>query len=242
MMSVFLIQVKSGKNAKENTVEENIETINCNRALYATAPIVPQRKLIDDNDLQLLHAQANGLKSIYINNQSFIHDSATLVRQGRLVKLSDNPLYNLKELTHSYPYVTPEMAQLLNDIGLLFRSKLRERNQEYYRMLITSALRTNEAQSSLSRRNRNATEVSTHLFGTTVDITYKDFFNTRTDSIEQNHYAAQALRETMLDMREQCRLLVVREKRQACYHFTVVNCDPAKLPQDSVSKQALNRY
>ena len=36
---------------------------DCDRSLYATAPIAPTRKLKDQNDVQLLHAQANGLRA-----------------------------------------------------------------------------------------------------------------------------------------------------------------------------------
>lgn len=222
--------------------DKSIKIIDCNRAVYATAPISSTRKLKDDNDLQLLHAQANGLKHGYEDNESFEKDSALLLEQKQLVRLKDNSLYRLKKLTHSYPYVTPEMADLLNEIGILFRQKMKEVGKEYYKPMITSALRTNESQGSLSKRNRNATTQSTHLFGTTIDITYKDFFNIKADSIEQNAIATDVLREVMIEFREQCRLVVVRERRQACYHFTVVNCDPAKAPKDSVSSQPLYIY
>ncbi len=219
--------------------KKNIEIIDCNRELYATAPIESHRKLNDDNDIQLLHAQANGLTNIYISNQAFEEDSAMLAQRYELVRLKNNPLYHIKELTHSYPYTTPEMAKLLNDIGLLFREKMRQKNKDHFRLLISSALRTNESQGSLSSGNRNAHTQSTHLYGATIDITYKEYFNVRADSLEQNAYAADALRETMLDMREQCRLVVVRERRQACYHFTVVNCDSGKVPLDSISTNPL---
>lgn len=241
--SGLLLAIISKKNHRIKSPEYgNLEIIDCNRALYSTIPITSQRKLNDDNDTHLLHAQANGLQRIYISNQSFEEDSALLVRQNCLVRLNNNPLYHLKDLTHSYPYATPETAQLLNDIGLLFRQKLREVGKDHYRLLITSALRTNETQSNLSSRNRNAHTQSAHLYGTTIDITYKEFYNTKTGLMEQSHYPADALRKTMLDMREQCRLVVVRERRQACYHFTVVNCDPAKIPQDSISSVPLFIY
>lgn len=242
VLSAFIWNSEGKKGYIESHEYHNLEVYECNRMLYSNVPIVSQRKLNDDNDTQLLHAQANGLKEIYIFNQSFEEDSAMLVKQNLLVRLKNNPLYHLKDLTHSYPYTTPEMAKLLNDIGLIFREKLKEKNQDHFRFLVTSALRTNEHQGNLSKRNRNATTLSTHLYGATIDITYKEFFNIKADSIEQNYYAAVALRETMLDLREQCRLVAVREKRQACYHFTVVNCDPQKVPQDSISKQTLIMY
>ncbi len=191
----------------------------------------------DKNDIQNIHAQANGLKDIYISNASFEADSAQLASNHILVRLRNNRLYHVKELTHSYPYVTPEMADLLNTIGMHFYEKIKKKNLGYYRFLVTSALRTNETQQDLTSRNSNASTQSAHLYGATVDITYKEFYNVNTRTIEQNYLAADALRETMLDLREQCLLLVVRERRQAVYHFTVVNCDPAKASAEQITKK-----
>ena len=44
--------------------------------------------------------------------------------------ISNCTFYHLKELTHSHPYVVPEMADLLNEIGYIFKSKLKEKNQD----------------------------------------------------------------------------------------------------------------
>lgn len=237
--SLLLAFTGNTKQPKISIKDTGIKITDCNRALYATAPVSPTQKLKDDNDLQLLHAQANGLKHGYEDNESFEKDSTLLIQQKELVRLKDNSLFRLKKLTHSYPYATPEMVNLLNDIGIRFRQKMQEVKMDYYKPLVTSALRTNESQGSLSKRNRNATTQSTHLFGTTVDITYKDFFNVKADSVEQNAIASDVLREVMIEFREQCRMVVVRERKQACYHFTVVNCDPTKAPQDSVSNKQL---
>lgn len=224
--AVLILNTKKQQKQSE-TVRR--EVVQCDRSEYATVPIESVRLMKDLNDVQLLHAQANGLKSIYISNQSFVEDSAELVARHILTKITDNPLYRLKKLTHSYPYVTLEMAELLNDIATTFRAKLKAKNIDHYNFYVTSALRTAEFQETLSGRNKNAASESAHLYGATVDISYKDFYNANTNEAEQNALVADALRETMLDMREACRLVVVREKRQACYHFTVVNCDPAKI-------------
>lgn len=218
-----------------------LEISECNRALYATAPIEPKRELNDINDIQLVHAQLNGLKNIYISNASFEADSAMLVKKNILVHLKNNSFYRVKDMTHSYPFTTPEMADLLNTMSVMFHEKLKEKNQDHFCFIISSALRTNEMQQSLSRRNRNASTQSAHLYGATLDITYKDFFDTELDSIVQNRYAADALKETMIDLREQCRLLAVRERHQACYHFTVVNCDPLKTPSDELTKKVFKQ-
>jgi hypothetical protein len=103
---------------------------------------------------------------------------------------------------------------------------MKDTKQDKYLFRVTSGLRTNETQQELTSRNSNASTQSAHLFGATLDVSYKEFYNETKDTIEANFYAAEALRETMEDLREQCRMVIVRERRQACYHFTVVVCSP----------------
>lgn len=238
LLSVFIILIIPDKMQHEHDKKGSKRIIiDCDRTRYATAPIESQRILNDKNDIQNLHAQINGLKQIYISNASFEADSAAQVKNHVLVHLKNNRYYHIKEMTHSYPYATPEMADLLNEIGTRFYEKLKDKNIGYYRFLVTSALRTNETQQELLGRNRNASTQSAHLFGATIDITYKEFYNVKANSLEQNWQVGDVLRTVMLDLREECRLLVVRERRQAVYHFTVVNCDPAKSPANEISRK-----
>ena len=192
--SVFFISKLLEKSDLDNTSGSFPEIVDCDRSLYATAPITAQRIMNDKNDIQNLHAQVNGLKQIYISNASFEADSAKLASEHVLVKLKNNRLYHVKELTHSYPYATPEMADLLNTLGNHFYQKLKAKNLGYYRFLVTSALRTNETQQDLTSRNRNASTQSAHLYGATIDITYKEFYNVHTGALEQNYLVADALR------------------------------------------------
>lgn len=225
VVSVF-IPVNKKESKKTKSKEPTV--LECDRSKYATVAIEPKRAFRDLNDIQNEHARANGLKKVYDTNAEFFNDSTRLLNEGELVRISNNPHYHIKELTHSFPYTTPETAALLEQIGSRFYLKLKEKSGGNYRLLVTSVLRTEETQNSLMRRNRNASTQSAHLFGTTVDITYKEFYNANTGEIEPSAIAVEALRETMLDLREECRLLVVRERRQAVFHFTVVNCDPLK--------------
>ncbi len=224
----FLIIPKKPNIKQESAAIHSI--IECDRSLYATAGIEPLRKINDLNEIQNEHARLNGIPA-YETNEEFINDSARLAKEMVLVRIKDNPLYHIKKLTHSYPYCTPETADLLNTIGITFQEKMREKNAGNYRVIVTSVLRTVEFQNQLMRRNRNASTESAHYFGTTIDITYREFYNVDSGEPEHSYQAAEALRETMLDLREQCRLLVVRERRQPVYHFTVVNCDPVKVSE-----------
>lgn len=233
---VLLFVIVKSIKAKHQKRVKTYQVVHCDRSKYATVPIESVRLMNDKNDVQLLHAQANGLEKCYTSNRSFVEDSDKLVAEQLLVHIKNNPLYRIKNLTHSYPFVTPEMADLLNEIATVFHAKLEEKGIGHYLFYITSALRTTEFQQELTGRNRNAANTSAHLYGATVDITYKEYFNTHTALPEQNYAVGDALRETMLDLRKACRLVVVRERRQACYHFTVVNCDPKKIPHRSQEK------
>lgn len=206
---------------------------NFYRSTFATAPIFPSRKLSDGNELQLMHANANGLKEPYKNNRSFEMDSAMLAEQGLLIKIIDNPLYRIKELTHSYPYVTPSMAQLLNTIGYRFQKKMEKYGPRYsnYSVMVTSALRTMQTQNTLNRYNSNAADLSAHIYGTTVDISYRDFYNSTSDVVIRDAHAIQALTEVMQDLRQECQLVVKKEYRQACFHFTVVDVDLQRIAE-----------
>ena len=44
---------------------------DCNQALNASAPISPSSVLNDKNDIQLVHAQKNGLKQPFATNAEF---------------------------------------------------------------------------------------------------------------------------------------------------------------------------
>lgn len=194
-----------------------------------TIVISPTKVLDDKNDVHLAYAQAYGLEKIYTSNLEFEEDSAQMTKELKLIHIKNNPLYHLKELKHSYPYVIPEMVDLLNEIAYRFKKELPEKKKDEFLFMVTSGLRTNETQLNLSKRNRNAAAVSAHLFGTTVDISYKDFYNVQKDTTMSDYDAVQAITRAMQSLREECRLITVRERKQACFHTTVVVCPPKAL-------------
>jgi len=198
----------------------------CDHRLYANLPISPSNKLNDKNEIHLLHAQTNGLKKPFPTNDEFYASIDSLKRRFILVEVTENRFYQLKSLTHSQPYLIPEAIDMLNEIGYRFQKRLSEKKYKNYRFRVTSMLRTIETQNNLSHHNRNATEHSAHLYGTTVDISYKDFYNTKNDTIESSYEAAQTLTNVLIEMREECKLLAVREHKQSCFHLTVVLCKP----------------
>jgi hypothetical protein len=207
--------------------KENINYISeCDHVRFANEPIVPSNKLKDPNELQLIHAQKNGLKKPFCTDKEFMESLDSLKRNAILVEVTDNRFYQLKSLTHSQPYLIPEAVDMLNEIGYRFQERLKEKKYNNYRFRITSLLRTEEAQKNLHHHNGNAILRSTHVYGTTVDISYKNFYNTDKDTIESSYEALQTLTKVLLEMRRECKLLAVREHKQSCFHITVVVCGP----------------
>ena len=126
------------------------------------------------------HLNADHVAAARRNGVGPVRDSAhmaALVRSGDLVQLPDSTRWwVLRELNQSLPYVTPGTRASLEEIGRRFHARLDERDLPPFRLDVTSVLRTGRQQSALRRRNANAAEtVSSHQFGTTVDIAYLSF-------------------------------------------------------------------
>lgn len=100
-----------------------------------------------------------------------------LAREERLVPLEDSTRYwILQDLRASRALVTPDTKALLERLGARFQERLAAMGIPPYRLEITSALRSAADQARLRERNVNAAPgVSTHEFGTTVDIAYSAF-------------------------------------------------------------------
>lgn len=205
---------------------KKVQTSSCDHIRFASMPISPSDKLNDLNVIHLLHAQKNGLSNPFSTNEEFNAKINQFERKFILVQVTENRFYQLKSLSHSLPYLIPEGVDMLNEIGYKFQERLKEKKYKNFRYRITSLLRTKETQDKLCHRNGNATNHSAHLYGTTVDISYKNFYNTKTDSVESSYEAIVALTKVLTEMRQECRLLVVRERHQACFHITVVVCRP----------------
>lgn len=230
LLIIIAVAISTGIFYFQHKIAEKKERTNyisdCDHVHYATAPIFPTNKLNDLNEAQLIHAQKNGLKVIFSTNTDFQQRLDSLKKHQVLVEVTENKFYQLKELTHSQPYLIPEAVDMLNEIGYRFQKRLQEKKYNAYRYRITSLLRTEETQTKLSHRNGNATSHSAHLYGTTVDISYKNFFNIKKDTLESSFEAIQALTRVLTEMRQECKLMVVRERHQSCFHITVVVCKP----------------
>ncbi len=177
----------------------------------------------DLNKLHLKYAKANGITGFKSNND-FKENIKKYVDKDQLVKIETCDYYVVDKLTHSHPYLTPDAAELLNEIGKRFQEKLDEHNlkKRYYQ--ITSLLRTGESQRKLGRSNVNASENSSHLYGTTFDITYARVFKKpklQEDLEIEDGPAIKLLSEAIGELRKEGRCVVVTERKERCFHITV---------------------
>jgi len=180
-------------------------------------------KYKDLNARHLKHAKANGIKP-FSSDADVLEGVKELIREGELEKLEDNQYYMVDNLTHSHPYLTPETIELLDLIGERFQEKLKDNNIEIYHFRITSVLRTKESQKRLSRSNINATSDSSHLYGTTFDISWKNlirkgWFGKQTTVAHGP--AIRLLSQTIGELKKEGKLVVVTEFKEACFHITI---------------------
>lgn len=182
---------------------------------FRVKPLGPLRKVFNDsNHVHLAAAREIGIKPVHT-------DADILALKRPLVKIASCPQYYLDNLTHSFPYLVPEAATLLHDIGQAFNDSLAARGGGNYRMKVTSLLRTPVTVKKLRRVNVNATSESTHNFGTTFDISYSKFIYdgpgapSRTFEDLKN-----LLAEVLDDMRRAGRCYIKFEYKQSCFHIT----------------------
>ena len=128
----------------------------------------------------------------------------------------------MEELTHSIPYLVPEAATLLEDIGRNFQDSLRNLNASIYKVKVTSVTRTVDDVKNLKKRNSNSSENSAHQYGTTFDVSWvrytkvdeKDTLNIDKDRLKM------VLAMVLRDLKRADRCYVKHERKQGCFHIT----------------------
>lgn len=131
--------------------------------------------------------------------------------------------YYVDSLSHSYPYLVPEAADLLSEIGRRFNDTLSARGGGHYRIKVTSVTRSRLSVGRLRRVNRNATEASAHQYGTTFDISYLKFICDSAGVYRTQEDLKNLLAEVLHGLRRDGRCYVKHERKQSCFHITVRN-------------------
>lgn len=159
-----------------------------------------RRTFADNNSVQLRAANKMGIEPM--KNDSRINE---LVKEGRLVHLHSGQYYYT---IASLPYLTPEAADLLAEIGRRYQNQV---GSKWKRLRVTSMLRTEDYVKDLQKRNGNAVKNSCHLRGTTFDISYA----------RMSDKEKKALAQVLADLRKEGYCYVMYEVNQPCFHITV---------------------
>lgn len=169
----------------------------------------------DSNYIQYMSAERLGIDPMY--NLSEAYNT-----RRPLVRIASSENYVVDELTHSMPYLVPEAADLLNEIGEDF-NKLVEKNGgvKGNRIIVTSVLRSPYTVKKLRKVNRNAVDSSTHMFATTFDIAYNNFACPEGGGAMNASKLKNILAEVLLTKRNEGKCFVKYEKKSPCFHITV---------------------
>ena len=178
------------------------------------------REFNDMNEVQLRMAQAIGVPPVEDRK-------AAEKLKDKLVRLEDTDTYVVDSLTHSIPYLIPEAKALLDLIGRNFQDSLASKGLNPNKLVITSVLRTEADVARLRRRNLNASENSTHRYGTTFDLSYWRYVKIpelrgRPYEDVPPEYLRATLSQVLKDIHDQGNLCYIKyERKQNCFHITV---------------------
>lgn len=168
----------------------------------------------DSNSLHYAAGQKIGITPIINSDDIWRID-------GELVRVDPCADFYVDTLRYSYPYLIPQAAALLHDIGRTFNDTLKARGGGNYRLKVTSMLRTDNSVRRLRRVNRAAVDSSAHRFGTTFDISFSYFVCDRPGLNRTQEDLKNLLAEILYDFRAKGRCYTIFEHRQSCFHITV---------------------
>lgn len=172
------------------------------------------------NDRVIVYLEESYLKG----TQQFLkkkRDIYKLVIQGDLILIEENEYYMLDTMWYSYPYLIPQAKDFLDELGQRFQLKLENTDLECTQFTLTSMLRTTNSVARLRKWNRNSIRNSAHLHGTTFDVSYRSFINTRTLTVAENLYLGDVLAKTLWELRKEKKCWTTYETWQACFHVVV---------------------
>ena len=178
-----------------------------------------QREFNDLNPVHLESARALGVAPVK-NREEAEH------RKGKLTLLEDSDTYVIQDLTHSIPYLVPAAKDLLDLIGRNFQDSLETHGLNPNKMVVTSVMRTEDDVAALRKRNTNASENSSHCYGTTFDLSYWRYVKIeelrgRPYEDVPPEYLRAVLGQVLRDIHNEGLCYIKYEKKQNCFHVTV---------------------
>jgi hypothetical protein len=141
------------------------------------------------------------------------------ISEGKLVRVSSGRNYIVDRMSYSYPCLTPNGGELLDEIGRRFREKTNDAGLRGSKFIVTSMTRTTEKMKGLRKNNSNASANSPHLNGNAFDISYVRFksrklFITSCDK----RFFKEALAQIIFELKTEKKCWATYEKNQSCFH------------------------
>lgn len=173
------------------------------------------RDFNDLNDKHIAAATKIGIKPVASGE-----DAKRATR--KMTEITTNAYYEVEDLTHSIPFLVPEAAQLLEDIGRNFQDSLYNLNASIYRIKVTSVTRTVDDVSRLRKRNINSSENSAHQYGTTFDVSWVRYgkMNEKDTLTIDKDRLKMVLATVLRDLQRAERCYIKHERKQGCFHIT----------------------
>lgn len=173
------------------------------------------RDFNDMNDKHIEAAMKIGIKPVASGE-----DAKRATR--KMKEISTNAYYEVEDLTHSIPFLVPEAARLLEDIGRNFQDSLYNLNAPLYAIKVTSVTRTADDVSKLRKRNLNSSENSAHQYGTTFDVSWVRYAKmNEKDTLDIDKDRLKMVLGTVLrDLQRADRCYIKHERKQGCFHIT----------------------
>lgn len=195
---------------------KNADTLPVRISRIKVRPIGSYSRVFNDkNDAHLAVARKIGIRPISSLQDAYNQKVPLL----RIYTCND---FFIEELTHSLPYLVPQAARLLHDIGRSFSDTIEARGGSKYKIRVTSVTRTDHSVAKLRRNNVNATVESAHRYGTTFDISYIKFIPCDSSRVIATQDLRGILAEILKNMRDKGRCLVKYEIKQGCFHVTAI--------------------
>ena len=199
---------------QEDSLADASEEPTMTEVLYHAARPPYSTWFADLNDEHLRVADSLGLRTIPKTRDD--------VNVRGLVRISDNDLYHIDSMRYSVPYLTKGAAAELSAIAKAFKDSLERKGLLIYGLMVTSVLRTEEDVARLQRSgNVNASDRSSHCYGTTFDITYTKYWReAETEEFMQPFELTKVLGEVLRDQKAAGRCIVKYERKEHCFHVT----------------------
>jgi hypothetical protein len=175
---------------------------------------VLSKQLTDKIPDYIEYSIATGIKKC--KDEDAIEEQAD---RGKLVEVKTGKGFIVQELSHSYPYLTRDAKNLLDEISRNFQKKISGTRLAGSEFKITSMTRSTEKLKRLRGVNSNASLNSPHLYGNAFDLSYikfktHKFFMTNCDE----KYLMEALAEVIWKLRKERKCWATFEKQQNCFH------------------------